>query len=300
MKKHLVVTITLMFIGLSFVPSIHANINKEMVEFSTEICGFNSGKQTVKLTQDEADDVDALFKSIRERLNATESREESEEIFKEAVVELDKYGLLGGLNVKHVLRLTTGSIPNLRLAKLMDKLEDRFGDLFIGNVLCLVAGMTYPSEVWSFPAIFWFILRNLLKNTTFEDEALKYLIFSFISRILSIIRFFSIGPFLLGSITIGGGLESYGYEYNFPSEGWIWTQGLLGRKTWNESLYGLISKCSYPFIFHDLFDYFGIIGFTGIRIFNNLTECGIYSTFYLGSALWVRIGNEPPNFPWYI
>jgi len=39
-----------------------------------------------------------------------ETRGEAEAIFKEAVVELDKYGLLGGLSVRQVQRLVTGNI----------------------------------------------------------------------------------------------------------------------------------------------------------------------------------------------
>ncbi|UCD14586.1 MAG: hypothetical protein JSW60_03985, partial [Thermoplasmatales archaeon] len=112
MKKYLSVAVILLFIGVAFAPSINANISKEMIEFTTEVCGLNGGKQTVKLTQEEADEVGSLFDSIRERLNETETREETEEVFKEAVVELDKYGLLGGLSVKHAQRLVTGGYKN--------------------------------------------------------------------------------------------------------------------------------------------------------------------------------------------
>ena len=104
----LVFAVIFLFLGITIAPSINANAsNKALVEFTTEVCGLNGGKQTVKLTQEEAEEVEILFDSIRERLNAAESIVEAEEIFKEAVVELDKYGLLGGLRVKQAQRLVT-------------------------------------------------------------------------------------------------------------------------------------------------------------------------------------------------
>jgi len=89
MKKLISVAIILLFIGLAFAPTINANISKEeLIEFTTEVCGLNGGKQSIKLTQQQAKEVEALFNSIREQLNTSESREDAEEIFKDAVVEL--------------------------------------------------------------------------------------------------------------------------------------------------------------------------------------------------------------------
>ncbi|MFW6121072.1 MAG: hypothetical protein ACOC80_09275 [Petrotogales bacterium] len=143
-KKSLAVAVILLFIGVAFAPSIHANISKpslEKVEFTAEVCGLNGGKQTVQLTKAEAVEVEALFKSIREQLNNTETREEAEEIFKEAVVELDKYGLLGGLSVEQAQRLATGRCRNPLLIRLLDKIGARWkensGKELI-NSFCLV------------------------------------------------------------------------------------------------------------------------------------------------------------------
>ena len=126
MKKLLVFGVIVLFLGVAIAPSINANISKasvdsELVEITTEVCGLNGGKQTVELTQEEAAEVEALFDSIRERLNNTETREEAEQIFKEAVVELDKYGLLGGLSVKQAQRLAIGSYRNPILKRGLDR-----------------------------------------------------------------------------------------------------------------------------------------------------------------------------------
>lgn len=136
--KYLSVGVVILFVTLAFAPSINANTQSDFVEFTTEVCGMNGGKQTVKLTRQQADEVEALFNSIREQLNATESREDAEEIFKDAVVELDKYGLLGDLSIKQAQKLVTGTCPD---QKIKNFLADRnHGNL--DNRDCLTAGDT--------------------------------------------------------------------------------------------------------------------------------------------------------------
>jgi len=177
-KKGLTIAVIILFIGIAVAPSINANIGKEaLVDFTTEVCGLNGGKQTVKLTQKEADEVEALFDSVRERLNATESREEAEEIFKEAVVDLDKYGLLGGLTVKQAQRLVTGGYQNLRIAKIFNKLveDGRISDNN-SNFLCLVAGDTgYYTQFqgplcWGYLSLHFQLLDFLEKIVEWSEE----------------------------------------------------------------------------------------------------------------------------------
>jgi len=102
MKKLLAVGVIVLFLGLAIAPSINANVSKtsvdsELVEITTEICGLNGGKQTVSLSKEDAEEVEKLIDDIERRLDNVETREETVEIFNEAVVKLDKYGLLGGL-----------------------------------------------------------------------------------------------------------------------------------------------------------------------------------------------------------
>jgi len=144
MKKLISAIVILLFIGLAFAPSINANVGKEeLVEFTTEVCGLNGGKQTVKLTQQQADEVKELFDSINMRLNATKSKGEAEEIFKDAVVQLDKYGLLGGLSVKQAQKLVIGGYQNPRVIDFIDKLkQSSIGSLvqITEHHSCLVGG----------------------------------------------------------------------------------------------------------------------------------------------------------------
>ena len=72
------------------------------------------------------------------------------------------------------------------------------------------------------------------------------------------------------------------YRYD-PAVGWITTQGLLGKKSWNGSFYGrllpLLTFDSYETIY-----YIGAMGFLGIKL-----KQGDEGLFFLGSAFHVKI-----------
>ena len=102
MKKKILIgsIIAIALIVLSSFSSVvgKVSLDEKLVEFDVEFSGLGK-KHTVSLTQQEADEVELLFDEIRTKLDGVESREEAKEIFKDTVVELDKYGLLGGLSV---------------------------------------------------------------------------------------------------------------------------------------------------------------------------------------------------------
>ena len=285
MKKLLVVGVIGLFLGLACAPSINANVSKEseLVEITTEVCGLGGRKYTVQLTKEKAEEVDRLFENIRDKLNTTDSREEAEEIFKEAVMELDKYGLLGELSVEQANRLVTGGLlkkmEKRLLYRIYDKnllkLEDN------ENVFCLIAGQTAYSTVENYRIRFW---TNIL---TYILEKEYYDIVGFFRSILIIhILFLQAFPLTLGGI-IGFGMHKYipfNIYYHIPAEGWIQTIGLNGIKGWNGSFWGILpiqSLYNHP----TQKWYPGVLHFTGLNIFNPKDS----KHFILGSSLWVKI-----------
>ena len=293
LKKGLAVAVILLFIGVAFAPSINANISKasidsELVEITTEICGLNDGKYTVQLTKEEAEEVEHLFDSIRERLNATETREETVEIFKEAVVELDKYGLLGDLSVKQAQRLVTGQEQNPEVVECLERWYSRNqGSLdYYGNILCLIEGFTDNTAFQGPSARMRYLFYELLM------EVFHY--YDIIVMVLStwtILRMFiwNFNPLPFG-YEIGLGREwedPAGLFHRHPANGWIHTSGLMGKKEWDGSFYGQLLL--FPFfspIKQSLY-FPGVLGFTGIHITD------IYAHYYLGSALLVKLDSEP-------
>jgi hypothetical protein len=313
MKKLISVVVFLLSIGLAFAPSINANVGKEeLVEFTTEVCGLNVGKQTVKLTQQQADEVEALFDSIREKLNNTESRQEAEEIFKNAVVELDKYGLLCGLSVRQAQRLVTGGYQNQKAIKVLEQLNCRFPVDDNSNFQCSIVGKTIYNTEFFGPVItlrrlIWIRVYNFLVQGYNKLDSQGYEELAKIVGTLAVIsQFIPMGMIILSWFlyqiipisfghTIGlgvsyGTFHPYSKEYS-PAEGWVHTNGKNGVKQWDEKLFGDIGF-EIP---HIIYTYYpGIIGFTGIKIGSGYPPQ--YKFLFFGFALFVNIGSEPPEF----
>ena len=119
-KKGLVVSVILLFIGVAVAPSINTGVVKasndnDLVEVTTQACGIKGfGNTTVKLTREQYQNLEQYLVEFRARLNQTSTREEAVPIFKEAVVELDKYGLLPkGMSVEQAQNLVTFSDRNV-------------------------------------------------------------------------------------------------------------------------------------------------------------------------------------------
>ena len=298
-KEILIFGIIFLFIGIAVAPGITANnsliknrsqltLEKETVDFTVEVCGLNGGKQTIELTKEEAKEVEQLFNSISDRLNKTETREESEEIFKEAVIKLDKYGLLGDLSIKQAQKLVTGEKSFYNPENFKNKI---FGPDENENALCLIAGKTKKTGavglgpiICSLRLIIMAIIYEYF-NPSFLGELIDFIYilrteFWFFTTLFSYLLPLKLGGFMIyGNILNVGPGETY---YN-PANGWVYTIGLNGIKTWDGPIYGNILKIPLgPFEY-----YLGAIGFTGIKI----SPFG--SGFYLGSALRVKLSSEP-------
>jgi hypothetical protein len=139
-RKCLTVGIILLFIGVTIVPTINfntvkASTNDDLVEVTTQACGIKGFEDTtIKLTRQQYQNLKEYLVEFRSRLNQTTTREEAVPIFKEAVVELNKYGLLPeGMSVERAQRLVTGgsqkpieSILNNRHQEIFPNLDNAF------------------------------------------------------------------------------------------------------------------------------------------------------------------------------
>ncbi len=144
-KKSLAVGIILVFIGVAIAPSINVTVVKaandnDLVEVTSQACGIKGyGNTTVKLTRQQADEVDVLFEMITSKLNNTTSREESVRIYHDAVVELDKYGLLPqGMSIEKASRFISKWNQNRYERVLNNRRPETFPNFT--NVFCLLAG----------------------------------------------------------------------------------------------------------------------------------------------------------------
>jgi hypothetical protein len=292
-RKCLAIGIILLFIGVAVAPSINQSVvtasqEDDLVEVTTQACGIQGyGDTTVKLTREQYQGLELYLVEFRARLNQTTTREEAIPLYKETVVELDKYGLLPkGMSVEKAQKLVLSS-SNVKNGELFRKiLWDNQKECFlVDNLFCLVCGLCSNSVCFSGTYSF---LRTMLSLTT-NLHSLYGIFFTlafFDYMFLSLIRFlFPLHLFLFGEITFGRFEDYHGYgdNHHYPSTGWISSIGILGVKTWSDNFYGRIREIEiHGGVFEAAITHFytGIIGFTGLSLSNSG-----YSNFMIGSCL---------------
>jgi len=235
--------------------------DEELVEFDVEFSGLGK-KHTVSLTRQEADEVELLFDDIEQRLSDLDSREEAELIFKDAIVELNKYGLLGGLSVKQAQNLVTDKYQDSKGKKLLEKYysKNQGSQDVNGNLLCLIAGKTSGTAFFSI----FFKFFGFIQKMIFDDYSNPLIIPVFITLMISIYS-----PFVIGADIV----------FLPNAEGWVFSIGLSGVKFWNGLLKGMLPEGIH-------YDNKAIVGFNGFKIFTDYPDL---SYFYLGTALKVDI-----------
>jgi hypothetical protein len=155
-RKLLVVGIILLFVGVTIAPTINFNTVKastddDIVEVTTQACGIKGySNTTVKLTREQYQNLELYLVEFRSRLNQTTTREEAVSIFKEAVVELDKYGLLPkGMSVEQSQRLVIGWNKDL-----YNSVRKNHHEIFptCVNAFCLLS-LTATKSGWVYPIL---------------------------------------------------------------------------------------------------------------------------------------------------
>ncbi len=293
--KTLAVAVIILFLGLAIQPSVATvqpeSIDTEYFDVTTEFIGLGK-EQTVQLTKQQLDELDALFESIREQLNNTESKEEIIQIYNNAIKRLDSIGLLDDLSSKQAQKLATGIYQNQKIKNLIAERNHRT----LGNRYCFTVGNTnyhyfislgsqlINYELYSIIASFYQWIDDNFYLILPSITKLILLPFALIMELMDFASFlFSnfIRPLSIGNIICFGAYLQSGYGGTIwePSRGWVYTNGVDGVKKWDGALWGNLPMEPY-FIKLYLWDtYPGISGFTGIKIGN----------FFMGYAQRVEI-----------
>jgi len=324
-KKIIALSIILLFIGVAIAPSINQSVVKastddDLIEVTTQACGIKGYKDTtVKLTREECQDLEQYLVEFRTRLNQITTREEAIPIFKEVVVELEKYGLLlKGMSVEQTQELLISPFSK-DVSEVFSKRMDKVLKDSNKNVFCLVSGeingsvSVYPflnvlgflgavltslsfmpnlllSMYLAYKQELWF--PNLIKMLYYFCEFLSVPFELFESLILQCMIVSDAGPQSLRNIVGIGIYQKYEEGYQ-GSTGWLTSYGLLGKKAWNGTLFGTLSIFLVDLNLFQVesFALTGMMGFTGLKI-----SSGEYNEkkFYLGVASAVGISLEPP------
>lgn len=305
--------IILLFIGVAVAPSINSSVVKasngnDLIEVTSQACGIQGfGNTTVKLTKEQYQNLEQYLIDFRARLNQTTTKEEAVPLFKEAVVELNKYGLLPkGMSIDKAQKLVLGGYQNPLYTRFLGKIETSQEKNYSDdeNYLCLIAGLVTNTislgpiltglEFVSVPIALFFI--NL--SVYFSQHNNQFLSFFYLMLANLFVPFLIMQEFGLGNFisninpilvlsTIGlGGFFIYG---STPSLGWIGSYGLNGAKIWAGRIYGDLNTFYMNLLnirwFYGFVSFFpGILGFLGIKI-----GIPILGSFYLGGALEIKI-----------
>ncbi len=242
MNKILTVIVIFFCVGVAIAPSINTSVVKasqddDLVEVTTQACGIKGyGNTTVKLTREQYQNLEEYLIEFRARLNQTSTRAEAIPIFKEAVVELDRYRLLPkGMSVERTQRFVTKSYD--KQVKIVDSLN-RDPD---ANYFCLVSGLTDgtfsigPLTDLAIRCSVYAVEHNLyfLMNVILFPVFLLSLfggMFTYLLPfgLLSVLTFGSVGPEISGN-------------RHYPSSGWVYSNGLNGEKKYESSeLWGTV------------------------------------------------------------
>ena len=174
LKKGLAVGIIFLFIGVAAAPSINSTVVKasddnDLMEVTSQACGVQGfGNTSVKLTTQQYNDLEQYLVDFRARLNQTTTREEAVPIFKDAVLELNKYGLLPkGMSVAQAQRLVTIGYRIQRVPTIMKKLDQsliNYDCLFTAKLL-----QCNEYNIWTRIAVWlWGLCGILLPAIIFE------------------------------------------------------------------------------------------------------------------------------------
>jgi hypothetical protein len=280
-KKGLVVGVILLFVGVAIAPTVTSS--NELIDVTVEAYGIGGAQpHTVQLTQQEADEMKILFDGIEQSLSNAQSRKEANTIVENAIVELDKYGLLGDLTVQQAQQLIIGDEYQQRL---LERLDEKFHNgIFKANYLCLITG--HLSTTCCFGPFVY--IAELLGLEYYNVD------FPVILGLLMIICFWYIMPIILtlspihcSAIVTAGWYwdEWWAPEHFIPAQGKIITFGLTGLKYWSgDDLYGNASK-------FDLIHYIGgpynrvNIFYPAFLPYMGITVDSEGSLYFLGFAL---------------
>jgi hypothetical protein len=288
MKNVFTIGVILLFIGVAIAPSINQSVVKastddDLVEVTTQACGIQGyGNTTVKLTKEQYKNLEQYLVEFRARLNQTTTREEVIPIFKDAMVELDRYGLLGGLSVERAQRLVTNSFnQRIRTFNSLDLDPD-------ANYFCLVAGKATMVRAWGplFPILVkqGFLYNLIVMIFPVDDSYFPYIPLGFFAGLL-----FSGSPIIpYGHLYFGIDEHlDHGGSYN-PSHGWIFSAGVKGIKNWFGDFYGGIDSIDFPnYVTGYSVYYHGMSGFSGLKITFLSTSKDV--SYFLGGCIQVKI-----------
>ncbi len=303
LKKEISIITVIFLISIGIIPSINQSVVKasndnDLIEVTTQAYGINGyGDTTVKLTREQYQNLERYLVEFRERLNQTTTRDEAVPIFKDAVVELDKYRLLpNGMSVERAQNLVTFSTRKVsQLRPIKPNILRQSNSLSNNNTidfLCMIAGEstnTYFQTLLNSAIIFlsglflilpsFFILGAFIWSVIHNVDSVPLYILAIIATAVDTGLLGVVFPFLLTH----SGISAVGIIRYASSQGWIHLT--VHSNVWVNGTF----NGSFPTIPNSDFTFMGspgVIGFTGLHLKTNAAS---HKSYYFGTALVVAV-----------
>ena len=312
--KGLVVGVIVLFIGIGIQPafadkSIESD-NSELAEITIEFYETDrTYNHTVLLTKGQIRELENLINNVEIKLGNADNKIEKEAIYKDTVVLLNDYCLLPkDISVEKAQELVTGKEYNSVVVKLFERWYKRNHESMDDNenILCLIAGdgfiihgargiMTILAPIWNF---IYKGLWDLGEKYPFLEKLCHEVLIKIPENLflLWVARPFGVGFELFFGCKIVSPLS---VEYRSCPGDFI-SIGLNGIISNKGNFYGQLPLLPFIGLIYDgsvydnIINYYypGAVGFTGIK----MLIPGYYTHYIiLGSALWFKIGEEPPE-----
>jgi hypothetical protein len=290
MKRLMVIGVILLIFSITLVPTIDFNAvraasENEFVNVTLEICGVKEYKNTtVKLTKQQYQALEGYLANFRSKLNQTKTREDAVPLYKEVVIELNKFGLLPkSMSVKQAQKLVTGE----DFFSVYDKLVRNSNNVSINP--CLVTGQATNTDFYG-PLLRFLAWFPLVSNAGIIGDIIIFIIASiFFTKLISslfLYYFMSLIPVALVSlITFGYYVTGDHINEEYPSSGWVKAFTPQGLREWNGTFIGKLGSlnnplCKFNIMWWSYTAHIGVRGFCGFKL----------NDFFIGSALNVELG----------
>jgi hypothetical protein len=299
-RKCLAIGIVLFCLDIVLAPAISPRVMQtfapeESVQLTTQACGINGYETTtVMLTQTQFKEFQQYLTGFRKKLNQSTTVEETTVLFNDAIATLDRYKLLPeGMTVQHAWSLLNRTYPCFYSMDVFHGSAESNVLKHDSNFFCLLTGETSNNTrffsitelgcsilCWSLFLLKYF-LQPLISNPVGINATLSLLtsLRSVFYRI-NTVRMSGTGILTFGRFYTSTLPPPYHYD---PAGGWITTQGVLGKKSWNGSFFGDVLRI-VPFDMDSQAYYTGAVGFIGLKI-----DRGDGGLFFVGSALYTKV-----------
>jgi hypothetical protein len=303
-RKNMAVGIFFLFLMVTVVPSINVTSMKadeNFVQMTIQACNLSGGStHTIQLKKQQVQEVQTVFDNLKNRLSTAESMEETQKIFNDTIIELDRYNLLPeGMSIEQAQRLVNHASTHQKrvtpLQKLSQKFQAETAAGTIQNSFCSIAGNTSNTHFAKLAKrtalrLYYIIDYNTGNAPLVKVATALFIVFNEIGKINQIIL--RQNGYHLGVCIYFGNYHYAPYpNWLSPAQGWLSTNGANGKQNITGSFWGqtITGGWQPQDDWYMNYTWRGCVGFTGLILY-----AGTDNAYYLGSALAVNVGSNRP------